>query len=53
MSGDRWRYSPEKCDGGFCPCDCDKCPKKWEDDDCSHPFADDVMMYTEEEDDEL
>lgn len=31
MSGDRWRYSPEKCDGGFCPCDCDKCPKCWED----------------------
>lgn len=33
MSGDRWRYSPEKCDGDFCPGDCDRCPKCWEDAD--------------------
>ena len=31
MSGSKWRYSPEKCDGDFCPGDCDKCPKCWED----------------------
>lgn len=33
MSGSRWRYSPEKCDGDFCPGECDNCPKCWEDDD--------------------
>lgn len=22
-----WSYEPEKCDGDFCPCDCDVCPK--------------------------
>lgn len=31
MSGSRWRYSPEKCDGDFCPGECDNCPKCWED----------------------
>ena len=33
MSGDRWRYTPEKCDGDFCPSECDNCPKCWEDAD--------------------
>ena len=33
MSGSRWRYSPEKCDGDFCPGECDNCPKCWEDED--------------------
>lgn len=33
MSVSKWRYSPEKCDGDFCPGDCDKCPKCWEDAD--------------------
>lgn len=30
---DLWSYRPEKCDGDFCPFDCDKCPKGGEDDD--------------------
>lgn len=33
MSVSKWRYSPEKCDGDFCPGDCDGCPKCWEDAD--------------------
>ena len=33
MSGSRWRYKPEKCDGDFCPGECDKCPKCWEDEE--------------------
>ena len=33
MSGSKWRYSPEKCDGDFCPGECDNCPKCWEDAD--------------------
>lgn len=33
MSGSKWRYSPEKCDGDFCPGECDDCPKCWEDDE--------------------
>ena len=31
MSGSKWRYKPEKCDGDFCPGECDNCPKCWED----------------------
>ena len=31
MSGSKWRYTPEKCDGDFCPGECDNCPKCWED----------------------
>jgi hypothetical protein len=27
MSVSKWAYSPEKCDGDFCPGDCDKCGK--------------------------
>ena len=27
MSGELWRYSPSKCDGGYCPKDCDNCYK--------------------------
>lgn len=27
MSGDRWRYDPDKCDGDVCPIDCDNCEK--------------------------
>lgn len=23
-----WLYTPEICDGDFCPQDCDACPKK-------------------------
>lgn len=30
---DLWSYRPEKCDGDYCPMDCDKCPKGGEDDD--------------------
>lgn len=22
-----WAYDPEKCDGDYCPLDCDKCAK--------------------------
>ena len=31
MSVSLWAYSPEKCDGDFCPHDCDHCPKRFED----------------------
>jgi len=24
---DLWAYDPEKCDGDYCPLDCDKCRK--------------------------
>ena len=27
MSRDIWAYTPEICDGDYCPKDCDKCPK--------------------------
>jgi len=28
---DLWAYSPEKCDGDFCPMNCDICGKKYDD----------------------
>ena len=31
MSVSKWAYTPEKCDGDFCPQDCDNCPKRWDD----------------------
>ena len=31
MSVSLWAYAPEKCDGDFCPQDCDNCGKRWED----------------------
>lgn len=27
MSVSKYMYSPEKCDGDFCPGDCDRCSK--------------------------
>lgn len=30
---DLWSYRPEKCDGDYCPMDCDRCTKGGEDDD--------------------
>jgi len=27
MSVSKWAYTPEKCDGDYCPEDCDVCPK--------------------------
>ena len=33
MSVSKWAYSPDKCDGDYCPGDCDYCDKA-EDDDC-------------------
>ena len=27
MSVSKWAYSPKKCDGDFCPGDCDECEK--------------------------
>lgn len=24
---DLWAYDPDKCDGDWCPCDCDSCYK--------------------------
>lgn len=32
MSVSKWAYTPEKCDGDFCPGDCDNCPKRDEED---------------------
>ena len=28
-----WSYRPEKCDGDYCPMDCDKCSKGGDEDD--------------------
>ena len=28
---DLWAYDPEKCDGDFCPMNCDICGKKYDD----------------------
>lgn len=33
MSVSLWAYSPEKCDGDYCCGECDKCSKRWEDDE--------------------
>ncbi len=41
MSVSKWAYSPEKCDGDFCPGCCDVCGKRW-----------DVDEEDEDEDDE-
>lgn len=27
MSCSKWAYTPEKCDGDYCPGDCDHCGK--------------------------
>jgi len=27
MSVSKWAYSPERCDGDYCPGDCDRCSK--------------------------
>ena len=28
MSVSKWAYEPKKCDGDYCPGDCDNCPKR-------------------------
>ena len=28
MSVSKWAYSPDKCDGDYCPGECDLCSKK-------------------------
>ncbi len=45
IMSDLWKYTPEKCDGDFCPMDCDTCPKEdsESDDDlqcntCNHKY---------------
>ena len=30
---DLWAYNPDRCDGGFCCYDCDKCSKAESDDE--------------------
>ena len=30
MSVSKWAYTPEKCDGDFCPGACDNCGKAWD-----------------------
>lgn len=32
---DLWRYSPERCDGDFCPGNCDHCNLEEDDDEVS------------------
>lgn len=29
---DMWAYTPERCDGDYCPGDCDRCEKAEEED---------------------
>ena len=41
MSVSKWAYIPSRCDGDFCPGDCDNCVK-----------ADDNVALMEEEHDE-
>jgi len=31
MSVSKWAYTPEKCDGDYCPGECDNCSKVNED----------------------
>ena len=31
MSVSKWAYTPDKCDGDYCPGACDICDKPWED----------------------
>lgn len=33
MSCSKWSYEPQKCDGDFCPGECDDCPKCYESED--------------------
>ena len=37
MSVSKWAYSPDKCDGDFCPGDCDECGKAEDDDETEQP----------------
>lgn len=30
MGINTWSYTPEKCDGDYCPCNCNKCPKAYD-----------------------
>ena len=34
-----WGYTPEKCDGDFCPQECDDCPKADMDEEEASKFA--------------
>ena len=43
MSVSKWAYNPLKCDGDFCPQDCDICPKRDEDNDLAE-FLEDVVQ---------
>ena len=36
MSMGRWAYEPDKCDGDYCPGDCDKCRKQAEQEDAKN-----------------
>ena len=47
MSVSKWAYSPEKCDGDFCPGDCDYCNKAWEDDDEDDYDPNPVLLHIE------
>lgn len=33
MSVSKWAYDPDRCDGDFCPGDCDDCHKKEDEDE--------------------
>lgn len=33
MSCSKWNYSPKKCDGDYCPGECDDCPKLYADEE--------------------
>ncbi len=43
MSIKLWAYDPDKCDGDFCPLDCDNCIKS-EENDVIEPSDDDFEM---------
>ena len=33
MSVSKWAYEPTKCDGHYCPGDCDLCSIEWSEDE--------------------
>lgn len=37
MNVSKWAYGPDKCDGDYCPGDCDECGKAEDDDETERP----------------
>ena len=49
MSVHRWAYDPDKCEGNFCPGDCDCCEKvDWEPKNLEMGFDPYLGCYTDD-----